>query len=123
MLHEKLFIPINLALNNNDHDLNYPNKRIIHQIKSSNKFGISSTIISFKKYFNKNISEFIKEKLFYFIDEIIPILFQSKQKEEGLYQLLRFIDKIKSNFSYIEALKENNFVFKNLAKVFCFLDM
>ena len=120
MLHEKLFIPINLALNNNDHDLNYPNNDLIQQIKNSNKFGMSSTIISFKKYFNKNISEVITKKLFYFIDEIIPILFQSKQKEEGLYQLLRFIDKIISNFSYIEALKENNFVFQNLAKVFLF---
>ena len=106
MLHEKLFIPINLALNNNDHDLNYPNNYIIQQIKNSNKFGMSSTIISFKRYFNKNISEFVKEKLFYFINEIIPILFQFKQKEESLYQLLRFIDKIISNFSYIEALSE-----------------
>ena len=80
MLHEKLFIPINLALNNNDHDLNYPNNYLIQQIRNSNKLGMSSIIILFKKYFNKNISEVIKDKLFYFIDEIIPILFQFKQK-------------------------------------------
>ena len=49
MLHEKLFIPINLALNNNDHDLNYPKNDFVQKIKNSNKLGLSSTIISFKK--------------------------------------------------------------------------
>jgi hypothetical protein len=121
MLYKNLHIPINLPmLLKEEVSLDQSNLELIKKIKEANNTGISSTIFLFKNYFSNNISKFVKPSLDLFLEEIIPILFQSKFKEEGLYQLLRFIDKIISNFPYVEALKNSSFVYQNLAKVFLF---
>ena len=121
MLYKNLQIPINLPmLLKEEVSIDQSNLELIKKIKEANNTGISSTIFLFKNYFSNNISKFVKPSLDLFLEEIIPILFQSKYKEEGLYQLLRFIDKIISNFPYVEALKNSSFVYQNLAKVFLF---
>ena len=121
MLYKKLHIPINLPLLDKEEvSFDLSNLNLINKIKNSNNIGMSSTILLFKNYFSSNISKFVKPSLDLFLDKIIPILFESKYKEEGLYQLLRFIDKTVFNFPYIEALKDNSFVYQNLAKVLLF---
>ena len=89
----------------------------ISLIPLGDKLKLSSTIELFKKYFNNKISKKIKKNLYFFFDEIIPIIHQSKHKKEGLYQLLRFTNKVLFNFPYIEALTANTIVYKNLSKV------
>ena len=121
MLYKKLHIPINLPLLDKEEvSFDLSNLNLINKIKNSNNIGMSSTILLFKNYFSSNISKFVKPSLDLFLDKIIPILFESKYKEEGLYQLLRFIDKTVFNFPYIEVLKDNSFVYQNLAKVLLF---
>ena len=121
MLYKNLYIPINLPiLFKEEVTIDQSIVELIKKIKNANNIGISSTVFLFKNYFSNNISKFVKPSLHSFLEQIIPIIFQSKFKEEGLYQLLRFIDKIVFNFSYVESLKDSSFVYHNLAKVFLF---
>ena len=118
MLHKKLHIPINLSL---DEVTGYElNNEIISKIHNLEKYKLSSTVDLFKNYFNNKVSEIIIKKLYSFFDEIIPIIFESKYKKEGFYQLLRFTNEIAFNFLFLDALTMNKFVYKNLAKVFLF---
>ena len=118
MLHKKLHIPINLSL---DEVTGYElNNEIISKIQNLEKYKLSSTVDLFKNYFNNKISEIIKKKLYCFFDDIIPIIFESKYKKEGLYQLLRFTNEIAFNFPFLDALTMNKFVYRNLAKIFLF---
>ena len=121
MLYKNLHIPINLP-STEDRELLLDNSNllIIKEIQESDKLKLSSTIELFKNYFNNKISKKIKKNLYFFFDEIIPIIYQSKHKKEGLYQLLRFTNKVLFNFPYIEALTANTIVYKNLSKVFLF---
>ncbi|MFL2819059.1 MAG: hypothetical protein ACJ0BR_05340 [Candidatus Puniceispirillales bacterium] len=121
MLYKNLHIPINLpSTEDRELLLDNSNLKIIKEIQESDKLKLSSTIELFKNYFNNKISNVIKINLYFFFDEIIPIIYQSKHKKEGLYQLLRFTNKVVFNFPYIEALTENTIVYKNLSKVFLF---
>ena len=52
--------------------------------------------------------------------EIVPIIFRNKHKEEGLYQLLRYVNSLNSNLDYLEILKNSSFVYENLSKVLLF---
>ena len=118
MLHKKLHIPINLSLDEvKDYELN---NEIISKIQNLEKYKLSSIVDLFKNYFSNKISEIIKKKLYCFFDEIIPIIFVSKYKKEGLYQLLRFTNEIAFNFPFLDALTMHKFVYKNLSKVFLF---
>ena len=121
MLYKKLHIPINLPLaQDKESESNHFNLEIIRKIQDSDKLKLSSTIDLFKNYFNNKISKVITTNLYFFFDEIIPIVHQSKQKKEGLYQLLRFTNEIIFNFPYIETLSKNKIVYSNLVKVFLF---
>jgi len=121
MLYKNLHIPINLP-STEDRELLLDNSNllIIKEIQESDKLKLSSTIELFKNYFNNKISKIIKKNLYFFFDEIIPIIYQSRHKKEGLYQLLRFTNKVVFNFPYIEALTANTIVYKNLSEVFLF---
>ncbi|MDC3116153.1 hypothetical protein OA529_00555 [Alphaproteobacteria bacterium] len=121
MLYKKLHIPINLPLaQDKENESNHTNLEIIRKIQDSDKLKLSSIIDLFKNYFNSKISKVIIKNLYFFFDEIIPIVYQSKQKKEGLYQLLRFTNEIVFNFPYIETLSKNKIVYNNLVKVFLF---
>ena len=121
MLYKKLNLPINLPL------ITYEefgeNKFVIdvvNEIIKSSKIGVDSSISLFKKIFEKNLSEITNEKLVCIYQELIPIIFQNKNKNEGLYQLLRFINQINSNIDYLDKLKNLSFTYKNLTKVLLF---
>ena len=56
-----------------------------------------------------------------FIKNIVPIILKSSDKDQGLYQLLRFIDNIIFNFSYLEELINRKFTYdNNVSKVSIF---
>ena len=121
MLFKKLYIPINLPLTQDkEFELNNSDLEIVRDIRQANKFKLFSTIELFKNYFNNKTSDVIKTNLYFFFDEIIPIIYQSKHKEEGLYQLLRFTNEIVFNFPFMEILTKTNIIYKNLSKVFLF---
>ena len=121
MLFKKLYIPINLPLaQDKEFELNNSDLEIVRDIRQANKFKLFSTIELFKNYFNNKTSDVIKTNLYFFFDEIIPIIYQSKHKEEGLYQLLRFTNEIVFNFPFMEILTKTNIIYKNLSKVFLF---
>ena len=121
MLYKNLHIPINLpSTEDRELLLDNSNLKIIKEIQVSDKLKLSSTIELFKNYFNNKIIKKIKKNLYFFFDEIIPIIYQSRHKKEGLYQLLRFTNKVVFNFPFIEALTANTIVYKNLSEVFLF---
>ena len=121
MLYKKLNLPINLPLTNyEEFEENKFIEDVVNKIIKSSKIGEKFSISIFKKFFENNLSEITNQKLFFIYQEIIPIIFQNKNKNEGLYQLLRFINQINSNIDYIERLKNSPFTYKNLAKVLLF---
>ena len=121
MLYKKLNLPINLPLTNyEEFEENKFVEDVVNKIIKSSKIGEKFSISIFKKFFENNLSEITNQKLFFIYQEIIPIIFQNKNKNEGLYQLLRFINQINSNIDYIERLKNSPFTHKNLAKVLLF---
>ena len=121
MLQKKLHIPINLPLTlNDDIEVDETITNLIKSIQSCNKVGAKSTFKLYEDFFSKKTSKYIKNNLNFFLKKIIPIIFLSKHTNEGLYQLLRLIDNIVFNFSYIDTLKTNMFIYENLSKVLSF---
>ena len=121
MLYKKLNLPINLPMTNfEEFEENKFVEDVVNKIIKSSKIGAKSSISLFKKFFENNLSEITNEKLFFIYQEIIPIIFQNKNKNEGLYQLLRFINQINSNIDYLDKLKNLPFIYKNLARVLLF---
>ena len=121
MLYRKLTIPLNLPKPYNEEiGVNYSHVNLIHEIQNSSKINENSIINSFDKYFTKKISSVIQPTVFIFLNDIVPIIYKSKQKDEGLYQLLRFLDNNVSNFIYLEDLINRNFIYVNLSKIFLF---
>ena len=111
MLNKKLNLPINLPLTNfEEFEENKVVEDVVNKIIKSSKVGAKSSISLFKKFFENNLSESTNEKLFFIYQEIIPIIFQNKNKNEGLYQLLRFINQINSNIDYLDKLKNLPFI-------------
>src|SRR5210317_2048038 len=121
MLYKKLQIPINLPLStSNENEFNEFDYGTIKSIHSLNSESISNIKFFFKNYFSSKISKVIEDEIFLFLNEIIPIIFKSKFKIEGFYQLFRFTNEILYNFPYIEILAKKTFVYENLSKVFLF---
>ena len=120
MLYKKLNLPINLPLTNNKEFEDKFVEDIVNKIIKSSKIGEKSSISLFKNFFENSLSEIINQKLFCIYQEIIPLIFQYKNKIEGLYQLLRFINQINSNIDYLDRLKNSPFTHKNLAKILLF---
>ena len=120
MLYKKLNLPINLPLTNNEEFEDKFVEDIVNKIIKSSKIGEKSIILLFKNFFENSLSKTINQKLFYIYQEIIPLIFQNKSKNEGLYQLLRFINQINSNIDYLDKLKNSPFTHKNLAKILSF---
>jgi len=121
MLYKKLQIPINIPLStSNENEFNEFDYGTIKSIHSLNSERISNIKFFFKNYFSSKISKVIEDEIFLFLNEIIPIIFKSKFKIEGFYQLFRFTNEILYNFPYIEILAKKTFVYENLSKVFLF---
>ena len=121
MFYNKLNLPINLPVTNyEEFEENKFVQDVVNKIIKSGKIGEKLSISIFKEFFENNLSQITNQKLFFIYQEIIPIIFQNKNKNEGLYQLLRFINQINSNIDYLERLKNSPFTYKNLAKVLLF---
>ncbi len=121
MLYKKLNLPINLPLANDEEiEINEVENNIINKLKNVSKINIDATIRQFESFFVNNLSSETQEKLSKIFREIVPIIFRKKHKEEGLYQLLRFINSINSNLDYIEMIKNNTFIYGNLSKILSF---
>ena len=120
MLYKKLNLPINLPLTTYAEFDDKFVKDVVNKIIKSSNIGIKSSISQFKEFFENNLSEITNEKLIFIYQEIIPIIFQNKNKNEGLYQLLRFINQINSNIDYLDKLKNSPFTYKNLSRVLLF---
>ncbi len=121
MLYKKLNLPINLPLTNyEEFEENKFVEDVVNKIIKSSKIGEKLSISLFKEFFENNLSEITNQKLIFIYQEIIPIIFQNKNKNEGLYQLLRFINQINSNIDYLDRVKNSPFTYKNLAKVLLF---
>ena len=121
MLYKKLNLPTNLPLANDEEiEINEIEKNIINKLQSVSKINIDATIRLFESFFENNLSLATREKLSEIFKEIIPIIFRNKNKEEGLYQLLRYINSINSNLDYIETINNNTFIYENLSKILSF---
>ena len=121
MLYKKLNLPINLPLVNDEEiEINEIENDIINKIKNSSRINIQSTVKQFEKIFENNLSSATRKKLRKIFNEIIPIIFRNKNKDEGLYQLLRYINAVNSNLDYLEILNNNSFIYDNLSKVLSF---
>ena len=121
MLHKKLHIPINIPLST---DFKIESSEFDYEIiKKIQKFdSLSQTNIKdfFKDYFKDKLSKVISNNFYFFWDRIIPIILKSKYHKEGIYQLFRFSNEILYNFSYIETLTKNTFIYENLSRIFLF---
>src|SRR6056300_516224 len=121
MLYKKLQIPINIPLStSNENEFNEFDYGTIKSIHSLNSESISNIKFFFKNYFSSKISKVIEDEIFLFLNEIIPIIFKSKFKIEGFYQLFRFTNEILYNFPYIEILSKKTFIYENLSRIFLF---
>ena len=121
MLYKKLNLPINLPLANDEEiDVNEVENNIIIKLRNVSNINIDATIRLFESFFENSLSSATREKLSKIFKEIIPIIFRNKHKEEGLYQLLRYINSINSNLDYIEIIKNNTFIYANLSKILLF---
>jgi len=121
MLYKKLNLPINLPLANDEEiEVNEVENNIIIKLRNVSNINIDATIRLFESFFENSLSSATREKLSKIFKEIIPIIFRNKHKEEGLYQLLRYINSINSNLDYLEILKNSSFVYENLSKVLSF---
>ncbi len=121
MLLKKLNLPMNLPIANDEElEINEVENNIINQLQNVSKINIDATIRLFESFFENSLSSTTKKKLSEIFKEIIPIIFRNKHKEEGLYQLLRYINSINSNLDYIEMIKKNTFIYENLSKILSF---
>ncbi len=121
MLYKKLNLPTNLPLANDEEiEIDEVENNIINKLQSVSKINIDATVRLFEDFFENSLSPETSEKLSKIFKEIIPIIFRNKHKEEGLYQLLRYIDSINSNLDYIEIIKNNTFIYANLSKILLF---
>ena len=101
MLYKKLNLPINLPLANDEEiEVNEVENNIIIKLRNVSNINIDATIRLFESFFENSLSSATREKLSKIFKEIIPIIFRNKHKEEGLYQLLRYINSINSNLDY-----------------------
>ena len=115
MLYKKLNLPINLPLANDEEiEVNEVENNIINKLRNVSNINIDATIRLFESLFENSLSSATREKLSKIFREIIPIIFRNKNKEEGLYQLLRYVNSIISNLDYIEMIKNNTFIYENL---------
>ena len=121
MLYKKLNLPINLPLaNDKEIEVNEVENNIINKLRDVRNININATITLFESFFENGLSWATREKLSKIFKEIIPIIFRNKYKEEGLYQLLRYLNSINSNLDYIEMIKNNTFIYENLSKILSF---
>lgn len=125
MLYKKLNIPINLPRpHNNQIKIDYPDLAFIYKLINFSKTNEPSIINSFNNYFLEKISlkirSIVENWILIFITKMVPIILKSTDKDEGLYQLLRFIDNIIFNFSYLEELINRKFTYHNLSKILTF---
>ena len=121
MLYKKLNLPTNLPLANDEEiEINEVENNIIKKLQSVSKINIDATVRLFEDFFENSLSPETREKLSKIFKEIVPIIFKKKHKEEGLYQLLRYINSINSNLDYIEIIKNNTFIYENLSKILLF---
>ena len=125
MLYEKLTIPINLPRPyNNEINIEYPHIALIKQLLNSSKTNETSIINLFNNYFLEKVSlkikNIVENWILIFIKNIVPIILKSSDKDQGLYQLLRFIDNIIFNFSYLEELINKKFTYDNLSNILTF---
>jgi len=125
MLYEKLTIPINLPKPyNNEINIEYPHIALIKQLLNSSKTNETSIINLFNNYFLEKVSlkikNIVENWILIFIKNIVPIILKSSDKDQGLYQLLRFIDNIIFNFSYLEELINKKFTYDNLSNILTF---
>ena len=125
MLYEKLTIPINLPRPyNNEINFEYPHIALIKQLLNSSKTNETSIINLFNNYFLEKVSlkikNIVENWILIFIKNIVPIILKSSDKDQGLYQLLRFIDNIIFNFSYLEELINRKFTYDNLSNILTF---
>ena len=121
MLYKKLNLPINLPLANDEEiELNEVENNIINKLRNVSNINIDATIRLFESFFENSLSSATREKLSKIFKEIVPIIFRNKHKEEGLYQLLRYVNSINSNLDYIEMIKNNTFIYENLSKILLF---
>ena len=96
---------------------------IVHDIINCNKSNEKSIIISFQKYFIQKISLDKNEPLNTFLDKIISIIFLSKDIQQGLYQLLRFVDSVALNLIFTNNLFKKDFYSITFLKFYHFLDI
>ncbi len=121
MLYKKLNLPINLPLANDEEiEVNEVENNIIIKLRNVSNINVDATVRLFESFFEKNLSSATREQLSKIFKEIIPIIFQNKHKEEGLYQLLRYVNSINSNLDYIEMIRKNTFIYENLTKILSF---
>tara|TARA_B110000438_G_C15790630_1_gene640513 strand:+ start:413 stop:1936 length:1524 start_codon:yes stop_codon:yes gene_type:complete len=121
MVIRKLIIPLNLPRSyveiNGSHNSHI---NIVYDIINCNKSNEKSIIISFQKHFIQKISLDKIESLNIFLEQIIPIIFLSKDIHQGLYQLLRFLDRVTINLIFTNNLFKKQFAFHNLSKILSF---
>ena len=121
MLYKKLNLPINLPLANDEEiEVNEVENNIIIKLRNVSNINIDVTIRLFESFFENSLSSATREKLSKIFKEIVPIICRNKHKEEGLYQLLRYVNSLNSNLDYLEILKNSSFVYENLSKVLSF---
>ena len=97
MLYKKLNLPINLPLANYEEiEVNEVENDIIIKLRNVSNINIDATIRLFESFFENSLSSAKKENLSKIFKEIVPIIFRNKHKEEGLYQLLRYINSLNS---------------------------
>ena len=121
MLYKKLNLPINLPLPNDEEiEVNEVENNIIIKLRNVSNINIDATIRLIESFFENSLSSETREKLSKIFKEIVPIIFRNKHKEEGLYQLLRYVNAINSNLDYIEMIKNNTFIYENLSKILSF---
>ena len=121
MLYKKLNLPINLPLANDEEiEVNEVENNIIIKLRNVSNINIDATIRLFESFFENSLSSATRENLSKIFKEIVPIIFRNKHKEEGLYQLLRYVNSLNSNLDYLETLKNSSFVYENLSKVLSF---
>ena len=102
MLYKKLNLPINLPLANDDEvEVNEVENNIIIKLRNVSKINIDVTIRLFESFFENSLSSATREKLSKIFKEIVPIIFRNKHKEEGLYQLLRYVNSLNLSLIHI----------------------
>lgn len=121
MLYKKLNIPLNLPrTSNEDGDVHKSNENIIYEIINSSKNNQKSLTISFKNYFTPKIPSDNVESLNILLNEVIPIILLSKDFQQGLYQLLRFLESIVVNLNFINTVLKKKYLFHNLSEILSF---